>query len=251
MNAPRLHTFTDGHEAALIEVSQFSELLPALRQLGLPEYCPVLVLVGGASQISLESYHRLQDIFNTIIAPLAEQLKLVVVDGGTDAGIMRLIGEARAAIGGTFPLVGVAASGTVNLAHWPSAKEDATPLAPHHSHFILVPGNNWGDESPWLARVSSLIAGNYPSITLVLNGGEITWQDVAYSVKEGRRTLILDGSGRTADRLAAAILGNVTDERASGLIASGLLALVDLNQPSNQLKEALETSFNEQGSGKL
>ena len=224
------YTFANGHTADVMEVEQWSHLDEAIKQFGFDQFRPTLVLVGGASKISPTDMSRLKQIFVEILAPLAESLGVIVLDGGTDAGIMQLIGQARAKIKGTFPLIGVAAIGTVELPDSPPNLADTAALAPNHTHFVLVPGNNWGDESPWLAHLPSLLSNGLPSVTLVINGGEITWHDVACSVNAGRPTLILRGSGRTADRLAAAMRGEVSDERADPLIISGLLHIITLNQ---------------------
>ncbi len=81
--------------------------------------------------------------------------------GGTDAGIMRFMGQARTEIGGTFPWIGVAAIDTVILPDLPPPpSSDAEPWESHHTHFVLVPGSNWGDESPWLARTASYYTNN-------------------------------------------------------------------------------------------
>ena len=61
------------------------------------------------------------------IVALSERLRSSVVDGGTDAGIMQLVGKARAAAQATFPLVGVAAEGTVVIPGGLPAQEDAYP----------------------------------------------------------------------------------------------------------------------------
>jgi hypothetical protein len=56
-----------------------------------------------------------------------------VIDGGTDAGVMQLIGRARAASGGRFPLIGVAAEGTVMVPGAGTSSPDATELEPNHT----------------------------------------------------------------------------------------------------------------------
>ncbi|MGK7876500.1 MAG: hypothetical protein AB4426_25360 [Xenococcaceae cyanobacterium] len=234
------YTLVNGLTADAIQVHNFVNLSDALRKLGFHRSRPTLVLVGGASRISNADLARLQQLFVEVLAPIAESLGATVVDGGTDAGIMRLIGQARAEIGATFPLIGVAAVGTVILPGVPPPCLDAVSLAPQHTHFVLVPGHNWGDESPWLARISSILSNGCPSITLAINGGEITWQDVSLSIKEGRLTIVLAGSGRTADKLAAALRGEATDERATELVASGLLQAIDMNQDSEVLAEVIQ-----------
>jgi hypothetical protein len=72
-------------------------------------------------------------------------------------------------------------------------------------------------------------------VTVLVNGGEIAWEDVAQSVKASRPVLVIEGSGRTADSLARALHGEATDERAQRLVASGLLRLVDETGSSHEL----------------
>ncbi len=228
MKTPFRYTFANKLTAEVIQIHSFSELSEALHKLGLSNKRPTLVLVGGASGISEADMNRLQRLFVEEIAPIAQELRVAVVDGGTDAGIMRLIGQARSQIGATFPLIGVAAYGTVILPDLPPPSSDAAPLEPHHTHFVLVPGCNWGDESPWLAGLASVISEGFASFTLVINGGEITLQDVSNSLRANRPVVTLDGSGRTADKLAAALRGEATDDRATKLTASGQIHAIDL-----------------------
>ncbi|HVL27495.1 MAG TPA: hypothetical protein VM390_05065, partial [Acidimicrobiales bacterium] len=74
-----------------------------------------------------------------------------VVTGATDAGIFSLLGRAATAAGAVpAPWIGVAPLGLVT---WPGrppgpADLDREPLEPHHSHFVLVEGEGWGDETP-------------------------------------------------------------------------------------------------------
>ncbi len=118
-----------------------------------------------------------------------------------------MLGRARAAGGGGFPLVGVAATGTVRVPGGGPVIDDAAELERNHSHAVLVPGDARGDESPWLAAVAAAIAGGRPWLTVVVNGGEITYADAAGSVDRGRPLVVLAGSGRTADAIADARAG--------------------------------------------
>lgn len=230
MNQPFQLSLSNSHIAQAIQINYAAELPTALAKLGLQGNRPVLVLVGGASGISPESMARLTDLFVGVLAPLAVRLGACVISGGTDAGIMRLIGQARAQLGATFPLVGVAAVGTVILPHMQPLMADAAPLEPHHSHFVLVPGKLWGDESPWIAQVANVLTQGTRSTTLLINGGQIAWMDVTNSVKAGRTVVVVAGSGRTADTLAAMLRGEKKDDSPNRLTASGLLQAVDLSQ---------------------
>ena len=95
---------------------------------------------------------------------------------------------------------------------------------------MLVPGERWGDESVWLARIANILAGR-ASVTLLVNGGDIAWQDAARSVAAGRRVIAVAGSGRTADELAAAVRGDPADSRASTLAESGLVDIIPWDEP--------------------
>jgi len=222
------HTFKNDHTVELIQVNTFEDLSTALPQMGFHKPRPTLVLVGGASGISEADKTYLQQIFIDAIAPIAQELNVTVVDGGTDSGVMRFMGQARSAVEATFPLIGVAAIGTVKLPGNSPLCSDAADLEPNHTHFVLVPGSNWGDESPWIAYIAGLVSQGFPSITVVINGGEITFRDVSNSVQADRPVITLDGSGRTADKLAAALRGEATDARAKQLAASELLQAIDL-----------------------
>lgn len=228
MERPCNLTFPNQLCAKAIQVHNVVELSEALLTIGLHRTRPTLVLVGGASGIGEADKARLQQLFTDKIAPLAQELGVAVVDGGTDAGIMRFMGQARTQSGGTFPLIGVAALGTVIVPNVPAPSSDAAPLEPNHTHFILVPGTNWGDESPWLAYIATVLSQGFPSATIVVNGGEITFQDVSYSVQANRPVVTLDGTGRTADKLAAALRGEETDPRASHLASSGKMQAIAL-----------------------
>jgi len=232
----------DGCAAQATTIETLAEIPEAIAALGLTPPRPTVVLVGGAGKMSPQDFSTLEQLFVEVIAPAVADIGAVVIDGGTDCGIMALIGKARQQIGATFPLVGVAAIGTVCLpASPPPPNPDAATLEPHHSHFVLVPGNNWGDESPWIAAIASHMAGSAPSLTIVSNGGEITWQDVAQSVNAERSTVILGGSGRTADGLAAALRGEPCDDRAYPLVASGLLRTVDMKREAPHLGQLLRS----------
>jgi SLOG in TRPM, prokaryote/Protein of unknown function (DUF4231) len=210
-----------------------------LAELGLRPPRPVVVLVGGADGLGDAGLARLRPLFEEGLAPLADSLGACVVDGGTDAGVMALIGRARTRLGAGFPLVGVTASGTVEPAGGAGDRADASPLEPNHTHQVLVPGSSWGEESPWLADVATWLAADGPSVTVVVNGGEVTAQDAARSVDAGRPVLVVAGSGRAADDLAAALRQPAGDRPAARLARSGLVQAVELDDGPHALARAL------------
>ncbi|WP_427158710.1 hypothetical protein ACQFX9_22765 [Aliinostoc sp. HNIBRCY26] len=228
MEKPLQLSFKNGQIASAIYVQQITDLPQAVAAMGLPMARPSLVVVGGASRMSEADFLQIQRLFREILAPIAENLGVYVVDGGTDAGVMRLMGEARTQIGGKFALVGVAPASKVALPDCLEPSADATPLEPNHNYFVLVPGNNWGDESPWLAQLATVLANGAPSLTILINGGEITFEDACQNVKAKRLVIVVGGSGRTADMITSALHGEKTDSRATELAKSGMIHYVNL-----------------------
>ncbi|MBF2025154.1 MAG: hypothetical protein IGS48_00090 [Oscillatoriales cyanobacterium C42_A2020_001] len=227
--------------AQATQVTTVAELPEALGSVGLATNRPTLVLIGGASGISQDYMLRLRDLFVEVLAPLVETAGACVVDGGTDAGIMRLMGQARAQMKATFPLVGVTAIGTVILPNVRPVSADAARLEPHHTHFVLVPGKEWGDESPWIAQVANELARSAGSVTLLINGGKIAWIDVTNSVKAKRPVIIIAGSGRTADTLAAMLRGKTMDDSTPKFTQTGLLKAVDLEEGFDAIAHLITT----------
>ncbi len=196
-------------KALKIAILQPSAIPTAIRSLGLQGNQPVMVLIGGAGGISKAVVSSIQATLK-LIAGAAEQHGATIVDGGTQSGIMATIGKIRTEGGFGFPLIGVAAEGTVT---WPGRKhrmgkklfrrKNLESLDPNHSHFILVPGKNWGDESIWITEVATQLAGHKPSIAILINGGQIAReQDIPNHIKAGRPVLVIEGTGRAADEFA-------------------------------------------------
>ena len=186
---------------AIVEVSTPADLPSALARIGLVGSRPVLVVVGGAAGLDPAIARRLLGLFRDRLAAVLESLGAVVIDGGTDAGVMAVVGQAWRQSGAGFPLVGVVARGTVQLPGERAAR--GVPPEPNHTHLILVPGVAWGDEVPWIAAAASAVAASRGSATLVAGGGCITERDIAASLSARRPTLLLMGSGGSADAAAA------------------------------------------------
>jgi TRPM family ion channel len=178
-----------------VNITQEQEIQLALAELHIPRPSPVIVLVGGASGMAwLDTFPMRKAI--KIISQLAEETQSVVVDGGTQAGIMTEIGRQRKQHKFSFPLVGVV------FDHLLLKREPESILDPNHTHFFLVPGNHWGDESAWISKIATQIAGDKKSITILVNGGQISRADVGFSVLEDRPTFVMRGTGRMADEIA-------------------------------------------------
>lgn len=229
MEKPFRLAMSNGLTASAIRVESQKDLLSAMSELGFDNPRPILVILGGAGKMSETDLNRLRSLFVNVLAPVIEELGASVVDGGTDFGVMQMIGQARAQISAQFALIGVTPVGKVALPNQPPP-EEVSALEPNHSHFVFIPGSDWGDESPWLANVATVIAKGAPSIAVLVNGGEISRKDVSESHKANRKVLAVAGSGRLADALSAAIDGETTDEGAKELVASGLVQILDFKE---------------------
>lgn len=236
--------FPGGARAQAVDVGDVGELPSALTRLGLSPPRPTVVVVGGAGGLDRAGIERLRPVIGTGIVPVLERFGAAAVDGGTLSGVMRILGEARWALGAAFPLVGVVAEGTVEVPGRPAPPGTDAVLEPHHSHFVIVPGDQWGAESPWIAHTATVLAGAAPSITVLIDGGEVSFSDIESSLQAGRRVAVVAGSGRTADVIASAVAGTGSDERAQALTESGLVASVPVDDPS-ALAELLVSALGE------
>ncbi len=182
-----------------------SNLPQAIVELGLKDAYPVIVLIGG--EVNKMQAEPTRQAIETI-SQTAEDINAVVLCGGTDMGIMADIGQIRARQRYKFPLVGITPE---KLVSWPGGPQSAKflwwaerrwPLEPHYSHFILVPGGEFGDESPWIVDAATLLSKGRRSVTLLMNGGEVSRKDIELSLEKGRPVIALSRTGRLADELA-------------------------------------------------
>ena len=183
-----------GATVAAVNITEVKQIQGALIDLQIPHPKSVIVLVGGASGIGwLDQFPMRKAI--RVIARLAEETGSIVVDGGTQAGIMKEIGKQRKQSKFSFPLIGVVFDSLL------MQEKAESILDANHTHFFFVPGEDWGDESAWISKIATVIAGDKKSITVLVNGGNISRTDVEYSLLENRPTFVMRGTGRMADEI--------------------------------------------------
>ncbi len=206
-----------------------TDLQEAWHLLGFMQAQPTIVLVGGAGGMSGEDVDKVQEFFERDLIPFAREKNAVFLDGGTDNGVMAAMGRALVAQDAVLPLVGVVARGIENV--------DAL-LEPHHSHFIFCPGSQWGDESEWIAAAASALSNTQPTVAILINGGQITWQDARNNIQYGRPVIVAEGSGRTADVIADTSTGIVFEPKALELIRTGKIHVANFfNQPERFMEK--------------
>jgi hypothetical protein len=210
----------------------------------------VLFLSGGAGLMSVDDMHKTYGLFNDCIAPFAERHDMVVIDGGTDSGVMKMLGEIREANGYHFPLVGIAPRLKVSYPSFENAEAEAA-LQRGHSHFILIESNDWGEESQTIVDLTRAIAGGERQMMgLLVNGGQIAEQDIylATSDPKGKQRkipiLVLEGSGRKADEVSMAYKSGFTSSKLiRAIIKGGDIRIVHLGDGVEAMQKKLADHF--------
>ncbi len=193
-----------GGRARAVRVVAEDGLDEALVSLGLSRG-PVVLLFGGAGKVAVDDLERIRAFFRTSFIPAMERIGGIVIDGGTDAGVMRIAGEERVRAGGRIRMIGVAPFAKVKVPGSPGS----TALAPGHTDFVLVPGTDWGSEASWFHLIADRLTTG-PSATVLVNGGPIALDEIEQSIDLGRRVIVIDGTGRAADDLAV-VIGRSSD----------------------------------------
>lgn len=153
----------DGSGPKVVRVSDPSILPEDLRSNGISMDRPVLECVGGAAGLEDTDLSAIAELLRDHLIPAIDRWGVTVVDGGTDSGVMRLIGQAHSSMTCSFQLIGVAAAGTVRQPDSQQPPHDAADIEPNHTHIILVPGSSWGDETTWLSAATQAISAAKPS----------------------------------------------------------------------------------------
>lgn len=173
---------------------------------------PVVTLVGGAGGFAESAAGR--PLFDAIVRSAARHSGLLAFGGGR-SGALQHLGEAKARLiaRGEIEefkpaLFGVIAEGTLAL---PGERYDPNarvPAQPDQEVLLIVPGDQWGDESRALAEFGVAASGVHGSATVLVNGGGITVLDAVHrlesATRDDQRLFVVAGSGRAADAIAQA-----------------------------------------------
>lgn len=227
-----------GRQAVAVRTEVEPDPAVVAQALELPTSVPVLLLSGGAGGMSQELLEQLRPVFQAV-ARVAVETNTTVIDGGTEAGVMKLMGEALADAGRTAPQIGLLpAQAEVG----PGGLQGEDILEPHHSHFVLIESDQWGIESKTMSDLATYLSAGASSMALLVNGGGVALDDIKWNIRHGRRVVVLAGSGRSADRIAEAIRqpGREPDDDIKEIVQSGCIELFDLAEPPAELGKLLE-----------
>jgi hypothetical protein len=155
---------------------------------------------------------------------------------------MAMMGEALARDGRESQLLGIAPAGKVTYRGSPNDANigDGAPLEPNHSHFVLVESDEWGDETGTMFKLAEAL--NVAVVTMLINGGPIAENEALRGVRNGWPLLVVEGSGRFADELSAAMRNATLDTSATinEITRSGRVKLFSIDKPALRLKSLLQ-----------
>lgn len=197
--------FSQGRTAPLVRLAAHATGRDLTAALGLKPHKLVLLLLGGADKIEPERRPYIRDLVREIVR-IAFESEAVIIDGGTESGIMAMAGEAARAIAhGEVALIGVAPDAKVT---WPNRKDpphgtDLARLDPNHSHFVITLGSEWGAELDTIFALAAALHESAPLTAILINGGEGAKLELLECKRRNWPVVVGQGTGRLADEVAA------------------------------------------------
>jgi len=234
-------TFDNGNHAVVVTARRDTDAQTILKSLGIAQPNALIMVFGGAKGLDDSRKARLAELFTNAIAPAVAEAGALVIDGGTQSGVMAMMGEALARDGRESQLLGITPAGKVTYPGGPNYANtgDGTPLEPNHSHFVLVEGDEWGDETDTMFKLAGAL--NVAVTTMLINGGQIAGDEALQSVRKGWQLLVIEGSGRFADEVSAAVRDGQSAKSAkvSEIARSGRVASFHVGDPAEKLRNEL------------
>jgi SLOG in TRPM, prokaryote/Protein of unknown function (DUF4231) len=112
---------------------------------------------------------------------------------------------------------------------------------------VLVDGQEWGDETSTMMRLAGALAADVPSLAVLAGGGAIAKRELLGHLRAGRQVVVLAGTGRLADEVAAVVVGGSSqDPQLREAAASGRITVFDTTRRPEELR-ALVRKFMTRG----
>lgn len=230
----------NGHKTIQINLDQYSgdEML---KQLGLRRGFPVIVFMGGASKVSGIDAIRLERAIRDGVARAAVELEANVVDGGASSGTLGMLNAALGAREHYGNYIGVAPGQLTHLPNEPT-NGHLQSLGDAHTHFVLVEGENWGDEVKPMYALINALADGVPSLAILVNGGKRTQEEVRANILDSRKVIVLEGSGQLADKISMQLRtpGTLGDPPIQKLAQDGDFTVFDINLDPEELAQQIK-----------
>jgi hypothetical protein len=234
-------TFENGNRAVVITTTRDAHAKAVLNALEIGSPRAVILLFGGAAGLDDSRKAHLAALFADGVTPVAAELGALIIDGGTQSGVMAMVGEAVARNGRRSQLLGIVPAGKVTYPGGPAKGgiADGAPLEPNHSHFVLVESNDWGGETGKMLELARSF--NAPIVAILVNGGAIAADETLQSVRNGWPLVVIQGSGRFADELSAAVRDgqSAKSTEVSEIARSGSVAVFHVDDATEKLRDKL------------
>ncbi len=237
--------FANGNRAVAVAAPRSVSARDILEALALPKPRAMMLLFGGAAGLDYALTDRLAALLGEGVAPAAAESGALIIDGGTQSGVMAMMGEAVARGGRGCPLLGVVAAGKVTF---PGAKMDAghadkAQLDPNHWHFVLAESDEWGGETATMFELVRALEAAV--VALLINGGSIAADEALQSVRHDWPVLAAEGSGRSADEVCAAMRDPTIGASATikEITRSGHVEIFPVEEPAAGLKRQLQQNL--------
>ncbi len=237
--------FPNDNEAVAVSPPPATQAEEILKALAIPPYKALILIIGGADSVDEKLKPRLIQLFSRGIARAAASASAVIIDGGTQSGVMEMMGQGVADRGFQASLIGVAPAGLVT---YPGSEANAdTHLDPNHSHFVLVDGNVWGSELPTIFNLAKALMSKAPGVVILASGGANAGNELIHAVRQNLKVIVVEGSGGLADEVAAACKQKPTlpeDPMMAEIIADGR---IEIHLLTNSVKGAERLIIRELG----
>lgn len=235
--------FPNGNQALSVFPPHDADINAIISALDIKQPHALILIAGGAANLSEQFMAHLAQLFSHGVAHAAVQTQAMIIDGGTESGVMEIMGQGIAHHGNRTVLLGVAPKGLVTYPGGPvNSHDDSASLDPNHSHFVLVPSNSWGSETETMYRLAESLAESIAVVTIVVNGGGISKNEVMSSVRQGWPLLVIEGSGRLADDIVNQQRQGPThieDDGMREIIAKGNISLFPLQGSPKELSQRI------------
>jgi hypothetical protein len=251
----------NGKDATAIFPSTKDNAKTIIDALELKSYKAIILILGGADNINTELVPKLNQLFGRGIAKAAGETEAIIIDGGTKAGVMAMIGDGVNSREYMTQLIGVAPLSKINYSDNNSI--DGVSLEPNHSHFILVEGKEWGSETGTIFNLIKVLSGQsqidngteretksslknnaskIPVVAILASGGMTTKNEVLFAVRQNIPLIVVQGSGGFADEISQAWEKKETppdDSMMAEIIADGKLHFYALDKSVNGIERLI------------
>lgn len=220
----RTKKFNTGIWAKIASVPRDVDINYLKKTLELGDPRALLIINGGTLPFEEKIESRLRILFKKLSILLVKE-KITILTGGTNKGIFSILGNELSKLGGpTAACVGVTVSGKISI----------HDLEPHHTHFVLVEGSKWGDETALMYNIAESLSAKCQSLAIFAGGGEVTIAEMMENVQQRREMVFITGSKGSTDIAATLQLSKfLPGDRFYKIIQNGKITIFSIDEQAD------------------